>query len=236
MHIFYTPDILENPCLPEEESAHCVRVLRMSVGQEVLLADGRGTFYRARIADNHPKHCSVEILEALPQAPKSTRIRVAVAPTKNLDRMEWLVEKLTEMDVDGIYFLNCRFSERRVLKTDRLLRIAVSAMKQSERATLPEIGELADFGSFVEAAAARHPGSCFICHCYKDLGERPLLRDLCQPGADNLVLIGPEGDFSPEEVQLAVAKGFRAVSLGDMRLRTETAALVSALTVQLQSV
>ncbi len=234
MHIFYTPEIESNPFLPEEESAHCVRVLRMQEGDEIRLTDGRGRFYRARIAEAHPKHCAVEILETVFEQPSSAPFYVAVAPTKNLDRMEWLVEKLTEIGVAGIYFLNCRFSERKVLKTDRLVKIAVSAMKQSERPTLPEIGELTDFKIFLSQLPQ---ADRYICHCYQEAeaGPRALLRDVCRPSQAGLVMIGPEGDFSLEEVKLALENGFQAVSLGDMRLRTETAALVAGLTLQMSN-
>lgn len=234
MHIFYTPDILENPFLPEEESAHCVRVLRMQPGDRIRLTDGRGCFYTAGIVEAHPRHCGVEILETLPQNTRPGRLYVAVAPTKNLDRMEWLTEKLTEIGIDGLFFLSCRFSERRMLKTDRLVKIAISAMKQSQRATLPQVGELTGFDDFVTRFSE---ADRFICHCHpeSEAGPRLLLNDCCQAGRDAVVLIGPEGDFSLEEVEKAKSLGYTPVTLGDMRLRTETAALVAGLTLQMKS-
>lgn len=230
VNIFYTPDILEDPFLSEEESAHCLRVLRMKAGDILRLTDGKGHFYDARISEAHPKRCAVELLAEYSQGPDSAGLYVAVAPTKNMDRMEWMVEKLTEMGIDGISFLNCRYSERKVMKTERLQKIAVSAMKQSERATLPQIAEMVDFKSFIRQD---FEGQKFICHCYRDLGERLLLKEQYRMGGKALVLIGPEGDFSQEEVKMAMTEHYLPVSLGSMRLRTETAAMVSGLTMKL---
>lgn len=232
MHIFYTPNILEQAFLPEEESAHCVRVLRLCNGEEIQVTDGKGNFYRCRITETHPKHCAVEILEVLPQKADHSKMSVAIAPTKNMDRMEWLTEKLTEIGVDEIFFLNCRYSERKVIKTDRLTKIAISAMKQSLRATLPTIAEIEDFKRFVQKD---FDGQKFICHCYPEAeaGKRFLLKNCYQDEQPSLVLIGPEGDFSLEEVKLAQSLHFTPISLGEMRLRTETAALAAGLTMQL---
>ena len=234
MHLFYAPDILENPFLPEEESAHCVKVLRQQLGDKICLTDGRGFFYKAVIVEANPRHCGVEILESESRINRPNRLYVAVAPTKNLDRMEWLVEKLTEIGIDGIFFLSCHYSERRVLKTDRLLKIAVSAMKQSQRATLPVLGELTAYSHFLDQFRTFDR---FICHCYPEAeaGPRSLLNDCCRAGHDALVLIGPEGDFSLEEVNLARSLGYLPVTLGEMRLRTETAALVAGLTLQMKT-
>lgn len=235
MQLFYTPDILENPFLSEEESVHCVRVLRKTEGDKIDLTDGKGNFYKARIAESHPKHCCVELIETLPQPRHEGAIHVAIAPTKNLDRMEWMVEKLTEIGVDGIHFLNTRFSERKVLKTDRITKIAISAMKQSERATLPAIGELTQFKEFIQYGIPQGVDHRYICHCHneEEAGTRLLLRDLTSKNDQSIVFIGPEGDFSIEEVKYAAEQGFKAVSLGDMRLRTETAGLVAALTLKM---
>jgi 16S rRNA (uracil1498-N3)-methyltransferase len=151
-----------------------------------------------------------------------------VAPTKNLDRMEWLAEKATEIGIDKLTFLKTRYSERKDLKTERIRKILVSAMKQSEKALLPELGELTDFQRFI---AQDFAGQKFIPHCYP--GEKPLLSHAYRPGENALILIGPEGDFSEEEVAAALARGFQAVSLGDTRLRTETAALTVCQTVHI---
>lgn len=223
MHVFYTPQIQTCAELPEEEAAHAVRVLRLQAGDEVMLTDGEGSFYRAEITTATNKRCLVRVLETQPQAPLwSGHLHIAMAPTKNMDRTEWFAEKATEIGFDELTFLNCRFSERRVIKTERIAKILVSAMKQSLKARLPRLNEMTDFDRFVTQPFT---GQKFIAHCYE--GEKPLLKDVVQHGEDALVLIGPEGDFSPEEVEKALANGFRPISLGRSRLRTETAALVA---------
>lgn len=229
MQIFYTPDIAVSNELPEEEAGHCIRVLRLTEGDGVLLTDGKGFFYKAVISRAHPKHCEVDILEKWEQpALWDFYLHIAVAPTKNMDRMEWFVEKATEIGIDAVTCLNCRFSERREIKPARLEKILVSAMKQSQKATLPELTGMTDFHSFV---ARPFNGRKFIAHCEE--GEKPLLQHACRPGENALVLIGPEGDFSPEEISLALQQGFEPVSLGKSRLRTETAALVACHTVHI---
>lgn len=223
MHIFYTPDIQVHPELPEEETAHAVRVLRLQPGDEVMLTDGVGNFYRARISLIARKRCLVDILETLPQAPLwSGYLHIAMAPTKNMDRTEWFAEKATEIGMDELTFLNCRFSERKVLKTERIAKILVSAIKQSLKARLPRLNDMTDFKTFI---AQPFDGQKFIAHCHE--GEKVPLKDIARKGEKALVLIGPEGDFSEEEVCLAEKAGFIPVSLGPSRLRTETAALVS---------
>jgi 16S rRNA (uracil1498-N3)-methyltransferase len=229
MHVFYTPDIATSPELPEEEAGHCLRVLRLTQGDEVMLTDGRGSFYRARISLCSGKRCQVQVIEALPQERGwEGHLHIAMAPTKNMDRTEWFVEKATEIGFDEISFLLCRYSERKVLKMDRIEKIIVSACKQSYKATMPVSHELMPFEQFI-----RQPfeGQKFIAHCYE--GEKPLLKHVLVPGSDALVLIGPEGDFSEEEVKHAVEAGFQSISLGRSRLRTETAALVACHTLNL---
>ena len=223
MHVFYAPDIQTNPELPEEEAVHAIRVLRLQTGDEVTLTDGKGNFYRAEISTATHKHCLVNVQKTLPQAPLwEGHLHIAMAPTKNMDRTEWFAEKATEIGFDELTFLNCRYSERKVIKTERIHKILVSAIKQSLKARLPQLNEMTDFNRFI-----RQPftGQKFIAHCYE--GEKQLLKDCLQRGEDALVLIGPEGDFSEEEVQEALAHGFRPISLGPSRLRTETAALVA---------
>ena len=226
MHVFYTPDIQTRAELPEEEAAHAVRVLRLEAGDEVTLTDGKGCFYRAEISAASNKRCLVNVLETLPQEPLwQGHLHLAMAPTKNMDRTEWLAEKATEIGFDELTFLNCRFSERKVIKTERIQKILVSAIKQSLKARLPKLNEMTDFNRFI-----RQPfnGQKFIAHCYE--GEKPLLKDIVRRGEDALVLIGPEGDFSEEEVNEALALGFKPVGLGKARLRTETAAIVACCT------
>lgn len=227
MQIFYAPDIESTLVLPEEESGHCVRVMRLAEGDEIMITDGKGNFYRASITNAHPKHCQVEITSSWqPEKPWDAYIHIAVAPTKNMDRMEWFAEKATEIGIDEITCLNCRFSERKEVKTVRLEKILVSAMKQSQKALLPQLNGMTDFKQFV-----RQPfnGRKFIAHCEE--GEKPLIKSIYRPGENVLILIGPEGDFSPEEIKSAEENGFEAISLGKSRLRTETAALTACHTI-----
>lgn len=223
MHVFYTPDIDTCPELPEEEAGHCLRVLRLGVGDEVMLTDGKGFFYKAAISAATGKRCQVKVVEKIEQEKFwKGHLHLAMAPTKNMDRIEWFAEKATEIGFDELSFLNCRFSERKVIKTERIEKIVVSAMKQSLKARKPIVNEMTDFAKFMQRD---FQGQKFIAHCYE--GEKPLLKEVLKPGEDALVLIGPEGDFSPEEVQKAEALGFQPISLGKSRLRTETAALVA---------
>lgn len=223
MHVFYTPDIDTCPELPEEETGHCLRVLRLGVGDEVMLTDGKGFFYKAVISAATGKRCQVKVVEKIEQEKFwKGHLHLAMAPTKNMDRIEWFAEKATEIGFDELSFLNCRFSERKVIKTERIEKIVVSAMKQSLKARKPIVNEMTDFAKFMQRD---FQGQKFIAHCYE--GEKPLLKEVLKPGEDALVLIGPEGDFSPEEVQKAEALGFQPISLGKSRLRTETAALVA---------
>lgn len=223
MHLFYTPDIAHSHELPADEAAHALRVLRLQPGDEVRLTDGQGGFYHARISECNRKRCMVEVIEQEEQAPLWTgHLHLALAPTKNMDRMEWLAEKATEIGFDELTFLNCQWSERRIVKGERIEKILISAMKQSLKARLPKLNDITDFAQFVKQPVG---GQKFIAHCHE--GEKTPLRQALQPAQDALVLIGPEGDFSPDEVALAVAEGFTPVTLGNTRLRTETAALVA---------
>ncbi|GHU77403.1 ribosomal RNA small subunit methyltransferase E [Bacteroidia bacterium] len=229
MQLFYTPDIAVQSELPEEEARHALRVLRLAEGDEIELTDGKGFFYKAIILGTNPKHCAVSITERWEQPPLwSFNLHIAVAPTKNLDRMEWFCEKATEIGINAITFLNCRYSERREIKIPRLEKILVSAMKQSQKATLPKLTGMTDFKTFVNQP---FEGQKFIAHCEE--GEKPLLKQGYRPGENVLILIGPEGDFSPEEIKLAIAQGFSPISLGLSRLRTETAALVATHSIHL---
>ncbi|MEG2856370.1 16S rRNA (uracil(1498)-N(3))-methyltransferase [Bacteroides sp.] len=229
MHVFYTPDIQIKAELPEEEAQHCIRVLRLTTGDEITLTDGKGSFYRAEISAATNKRCMVTILETIGQDPLwEGHLHIAMGPTKNMDRNEWFAEKATEIGMDELSFLNCRYSERKVIKTERIEKILVSAMKQSLKARLPKLNPMIDFDKFIEQ---KFDGQKFIAHCYE--GEKPLLKDVFKRGEDTLVLIGPEGDFSEEEVKKALDKGFVAISLGKSRLRTETAALVACHTLHM---
>ncbi len=223
MSLFYVPDIADSWELSQEEAAHAIRVLRLQAGDKLEITDGAGSLYPTRVASVQGKHCYVEPVEAV-RVPKNWNgmLHIAIAPTKNMDRIEWFAEKATEIGLDALTFLNCRFSERKVVKPERVERIVVSAMKQSLKYSKPVVGDMVDFKRFI---AAERKGAKFIAHCYDS--ERVLLKDILVPGEDATVLIGPEGDFSPEEVELAIKAGYRPVSLGSSRLRTETAALVA---------
>ena len=214
--------------LAEDESKHAVRVLRLGLGDTVALLDGRGGRYTAAIAEANPKRCQLRITQHTHVAPRPYFTHVAVAPTKNLDRMEWFVEKAVEVGVERITFLRCARSERRELKLERLEKIAISALKQSGQAWLPQLDDMADFGAFVAGVV---PETTFIAHLEE--GERTALTQVAGQGAGCCVLIGPEGDFTPQEIALALERGIRPVTLGDSRLRTETAALAAVFTAQL---
>ena len=224
--------------LPQDEAKHATRVLRLTAGDELLLMDGNGSFYRAEItvADNH--RCLYRIIETMSQERAwEGHIHLAVAPTKLNDRMEWFAEKATEIGMDELSFLDCRFSERRVIKCERIDKILISAVKQSHKAWKPILNEMTPFERFVQQ---ERKGDKFICHCYnqEDIGEgeeKPLLMDVLRRGVETTVMVGPEGDFSIDEVRLALKNGYRSVSLGTSRLRTETAALVAVHMMQLKN-
>ena len=231
MYLFYCPDIEVKQALGEEESAHCVRVLRYTAGDEILITDGRGTTYTARITNPHPKHCEFEIISSEKQAPHHAfHLHIAIAPTKNIERLEWAIEKCVEIGVDEITPLLCRFSERKQLRTDRLEKIILSAAKQSLTPYLPVLHELTPYDEFIKGQRTMDNGQWihqqkFIAHCYKE--DKRLLKDEIERGRDVLVMIGPEGDFSEQEVADALGLGFVPVSLGSSRLRTETAGVVA---------
>ena len=222
MILFYAPDIAQDCRLPESEAQHCLRVLRKQIGDKIDITDGKGHFYQAEITEISSKHCNVSILGTIQPSPLwKNRIEIAIAPVKNMDRIEWFVEKATEIGIDKISFLRTKYSERKELKLDRLHKILISAMKQSEKAVLPELQELTDFKKYI---TTDFQGQKFIAHCYP-ASDKLLLSQAYQKGENALILIGPEGDFSEEEVILAIEQRFRPISLGDSRLRTETAAL-----------
>jgi len=234
---FYAPEAACSTELPADEAGHALRVLRLGVGDEILLADGQGCFYRATITAATGHRCTYRIEETLPQEPAwKGHLHLAMAPTKLMDRVEWFAEKATEIGFDELSFLDCQFSERRVVKEERIDKILISAMKQSHKAWKPRLNKMLRFRDFIRQ---EREGDKFICHCYdeSDIGEGPkaFLFDVLQPGIPSTVLIGPEGDFSIDEVRLALQNGYRSVSLGRSRLRTETAALVAVHMMQLKS-
>lgn len=222
---FYAPDIDHSSVLPESDSQHCCKVLRMQAGDCIEIIDGRGSLYKCRITTAHHKRTEVEIVERVDLPPVwPFNITVAVAPTKHLDRMEWMVEKLVEIGVNRIVPIRCMRSERKEIKTERLEKIAVSAMKQSLKAVLPRIDEMMPLAAFL--SSVDKSDQRFVAYC-DDWVERKLLAREYRHGESVAVLIGPEGDFSPEEIKMTIDEGFIPVTLGDNRLRTETAALVA---------
>ncbi len=226
---FFAPDISTNPILPESDSQHCIRVLRMGAGDTIQVVDGKGCRLTCRIVDPHPKHTLVEIVSSEENAKTwNFGLTVAVAPTKHIDRMEWLVEKLVEIGIDRFVPLLCRHSERKEIKTERLEKIAISAMKQSLKTLMPRIDPMTPIAAFISEFAN---SDCrkFVAYCDADTPRRVLSKEI-KPEADCVLLIGPEGDFTSAEIEAAVNAGFIPVTLGDCRLRTETAALAAAQT------
>lgn len=250
VRFFYAPDVLSVQTLPDEEVDHALRVLRLGRGDGLDIIDGKGHLVEAVITEADRRVCRFVIkrVEAMPRL-WPCFVHLAVAPTKNVDRMEWMVEKATEIGVDRITFLDCRYSERRVIRTDRLDRIAVAAMKQSHKFHKPLIDGIVPFAEFVKERSeiCGQRSMNFIAHCHDDADllldgkDKPFLLDALRFSPDGTgegfpmlnVLVGPEGDFSPDEVRLAMSQGYTPVSLGDSRLRTETAALVSVHLMQL---
>lgn len=228
---FYVPNAGEETEMPIDEALHALRVLRIKSGDEINLMDGVGNFYRAEVTLAATKRCLYEVKEVLPQQPAwHGHVHLAIAPTKVMDRIEWMAEKATEIGFDELSFLNCKFSERKTMRTVRLDKIVVSAMKQSHKAWKPVVNSMVSFKEFIRQPRT---GRKFICHCYEEFEKVDLMSELQKPygdlpgDADVTVLVGPEGDFSVDEVKMAIANGFESASLGTSRLRTETAGLMS---------
>ncbi|WP_316735413.1 16S rRNA (uracil(1498)-N(3))-methyltransferase [Pedobacter aquatilis] len=225
MNIFYTPDIIDSfYTLNEEESKHCARVLRLPIGALIYLVDGVGGFYTAEITSDNPKRVTLKIIKVETEYGKRNHyLHIAVAPTKNIDRLEWFLEKATELGIDEITPIISDRSERRVVKEDRLNKVITSAVKQSIKAYHPKMNEAISLGDFMKQP---FEGNKLIAHCI-DKGEKKYISDLVSPFQKYLILIGPEGDFTPSEVEEALNKDFKALTLGNNRLRTETAALAA---------
>lgn len=243
---FYVPDAQRNMELPEDEAKHAVSVLRLQAGDEVFLIDGEGTFHRVEITMASKKHCNYNIMESVPQEREwKGRIHLAMAPTKMMDRTEWFAEKATEIGFDELSFLDCRLSERRQLRIDRIETKVVGAVKQSRKAWMPMVHDMQSFKDFVEShnpkASDTNTLYC-IAHCYDDLEKVHLFELLMNKFNDVeapdearevCILIGPEGDFHHEEVEMALEHGYKSISLGTSRLRTETAALSAVMMARL---
>jgi len=224
MLLFYVPNISDKKhILDELESKHVSRVLRLQVGDIIHLTDGRGSIFEAKISNDHDKRCEVTIIKEIKDFGKrNTQIHIAIAPTKNINRFEWFLEKATEIGIDKITPLICEHSERTVIKPDRLKKVLVAAMKQSLKAYLPDLEPSMKFEKFIKGS---HNEQKFIA--YVDVSITDHLKDLAETSEDALVLIGPEGDFSKEEVNIAIENGFIPISLGKSRLRTETAGIAA---------
>ncbi len=226
MLLFYAPEIIGNQyVLPQEEAIHCLKSLRLKVGDEIFLTNGKGILYKAKILTADIKYCQVSILEEIVDYGKlSYSLDIAVAPTKNTERMEWFAEKAVEIGVSNIYTITCENSERAFLKTERIKRVMVAAMKQSLRTFLPTFESNIPFENLLSQYDNENCTK-LIAYCGETSQPKILLKDALQKNGKALVLIGPEGDFSEREVNLALAKGFLPITLGSMRLRTETAAM-----------
>ena len=224
MNLFYQPGLPDGVFyLDADESRHCVKVLRKKAGDVIRLTDGRGFFYDAVITGADPSECAFEVTQKIAAAQNDYFIHIAISPTKNADRIEWFIEKATELGVDKIRLIDCKNTERSFIKTDRLLKVAVSAMKQSVKAVLPLIEDhLLQFSEVIEDCKEKEK-----CIAYVDASNPLHLKEAVRPGTSYCVLIGPEGDFSPEELKTALDHGFRKVSLGPSRLRTETAGVAA---------
>ena len=222
--LFYTPDIEpghQQYFLNEEESKHCIRVLRLENGSEVQLVDGKGGLYNATIKDAHPKRTILQINSVTAAFNKRNHyLHIAIAPTKNIERVEWFLEKATEIGIDEITPIICQRSERKEVKVERLNKIITSAIKQSIKAYHPLLNEAITYNQLLAKAIE---GQKFIAHC--EDGDKTTLQTALTKRGQYLVLIGPEGDFSPGEIDAALQNGFKAITLGESRLRTETAAL-----------
>lgn len=224
MQLFYVPNISgAEIVLDETESKHAIRVLRLTTGTQVQIIDGKGGFYEAEITDANQKKCRLLIVKSTKEfGKKDFHLHIAIAPTKNNDRFEWFLEKATEIGIDEITPLLTSHSERKTINNERFEKILVSAMKQSLKAYLPKLNNLT---SIKELIATNKTENRFIAYC--DDIQKTHLKDLAEKGKDTLILIGPEGDFGPEEIQMAIENGFKVVSLGEARLRTETAGIVA---------
>lgn len=224
MHLFYTPDINTSTyTLSEEESKHCIKVLRLVEGDHIYLVDGKGGFYETHIIEAHPKRCMVQVLDVkLNYGARNYRLHIAISPLKSLDRFEWFLEKATEIGIDEITPIITQRSEKRDLKLERANKIIESAMKQSKKAFHPKLNEAIAWNKFLAQNHTEHIK--LIAHCLED--EKKSLNDFrnAEP-KDFLILIGPEGDFTEEEIKSAISKDFIPLDLGEARLRTETAAI-----------
>ena len=231
MYIFYTPDIstTDEYFLNEEESHHCVKVLRMKPGQEVILVDGTGGYYEALLQETRLKHCKIKIKKKIANYGKRDfYLHLAISPTKNINRFEWFLEKATEIGIDEITPIICNHSERKKIKTERLEKIIIASMKQSVKAYKPVLNPLVDFASFINQTYSQE---CYIAHCQNT--PKNYLKNTYTKGHGALILIGPEGDFSQHEIEKAQNNGYTEITMGQERLRTETAGVLACHSIHL---
>jgi 16S rRNA (uracil1498-N3)-methyltransferase len=225
MHVFYTPDLTASDyILNEEESRHCMKVLRLLKGDMVHLIDGHGGLYEAEITGESKRNVSLRVLKTIREYQKRNHnLHIAVAPTKNIDRLEWFLEKATEIGIDQITPVICERSERKIVKEDRLSKVITSAVKQSLQAYHPLLNKAVTLKELISKHTADHK---MIAHCIDD-EPRQYISQIVPAGSSYLILIGPEGDFTPNEIELALANDYKPLTLGNTRLRTETAALAA---------
>jgi 16S rRNA (uracil1498-N3)-methyltransferase len=235
VRFFYVPNAGDEEELPAEEAMHALRVLRLQTGDEMMLMDGSGNFYKAEVTLAATKRCMYKINEVIPQQPTwKGHLHIAMAPTKMMERVEWYIEKTTEIGVDEFSFINCKFSERRVLRVPRIEKIVVAAVKQSRKAWNPIVNPIESFSEFIKK---ERMGRKYIAHCYDEFPKKyffdELNRAMAEGEDDVTVMIGPEGDFSIDEVKAAIDAGYESISLGKSRLRTETAGLAAVMMMQI---
>jgi 16S rRNA (uracil1498-N3)-methyltransferase len=232
MHVFFSNQISDSGILlSKEESQHAIRVLRLKPGDEIEVLDGIGNRYHTSFAGELKKQCLLKVLSTEKVPARNTNLHVAIAPTKSVDRYEWFLEKATEFGIETITPIICNHSERKVVKMERSIKVLIAAMKQSRNAWLPELNVETSFNAFVKQPATTTEQR-YIAHCYKT--DLPHLKDEIEPGKIT-ILIGPEGDFSENEVELAVKSGYKEISLGQSRLRTETAGIAAVHTISLMN-
>lgn len=228
MRFFYDSNIASSDTkhtLSEEESKHIIRVLRLKLGDRIGVLNGNGSLFECEIIDDHQKRCELSVIQETKEEKPVYDIHIAVGPTKQMDRLEWFIEKATEIGVTEITLIDCQNAERNKIKADRLLKKAISAMKQSHRLYLPKLNELVKVNDFITS----HPNG-LIAHCYNN--ERSPMKDVFKH-TNCPILIGPEGDFTQSEIETALENGYKTITLGENRLRTETAALFACMNAKL---
>lgn len=228
MRLFYCPNIEKTKCLTEEESRHAIKVLRLNIGDEIEILDGKGRSFIGKIQDGNSNKTAIKLISSIEHKPSFYELEIVIAPTKNIDRIEWFIEKAIEIGIQKITLIQTKRTERKKVRLDRLHKISISAMKQSKTYFLPEISKLISFDDFVKTS---FEGQRFIAHCIED--DKKHLKDALKKSINYQIMIGPEGDFTLEEIQLALDNGFTPVTFGKNRLRTETAAIFSCSVVNL---